>query len=983
MKFNFEKTKKGVIFLVNEIKYFFMSLFAQALSLFNNKDICKMHVESRKEDFTILNLVGEIDSRDLFFLRYVAEKIHRECANDITLTYINVKKSPEKEAMFDKLNLINMAWYTDLIIDLGHGKIGVSCFDDGKIDTPFQIIARRKNLIKNGAVATFAYIKKGQKSYVDHKLYVKKIAKTGYNCAVGIDKRVGLRRNMRALNFSDTSIFYAIGSIDGDDSKGNYKAFSIIRTGVDLKHGRIAQMSYYPSCFIDGGVYINDGMDSKLRVDIIHKLRRMMKGLKVCGEELYIKDIFKAISEEVPEKYAFMRNYTVNSVCSRSIEVAPGNVFFYRPQFRDKNDKKTENETKRLRLIFRVMMRKALFIFSYRKLPKFIPHIHVDDCNEAHISTIAYLRKKLDVKFIGITGSVGKTSTKDMVYEVFSQFYKTEKSIKNNNVQIRIGLNVQYVKKDTQFYIQEIGGGRPGGASRHSRMVLPEVAIVTNIGTAHLGNYDSQEDLMYNKLGIEEGLTQEGVLFLNGDDPLLWNAKTKHKVCYFAVNNKDSDYYAENVFEVGETTEFDIVHGEDRIHAKINVLGLHNVLNAVCSFAVGQHFGINEESIVKGLSCFKTSGIRQNLVNVYGNRLFIDCFNASVTSVETSLTTLAKIQVKPNNKRIAIIGDITGMGDKKDDINTNVASIITSCRDSYDKLVLYGENAAQIKTMLPEEISALAIEKRPVLESWIKSHVKHGDVILFKGSSKMKLDEIIDEIYGTNIADERYVEESLFSTINKKGVKYRAFESYVTAMRYMENKGQLSIGNTLNGKEIKKINTGCFRGNKYLQAVKLGKNILHIGSNSFADCNNISHIEHQGTIKFIGRQAFENCRNLQEFDIPKGIVVLGSSAFKNCSSLESIHIPSSCFMILKETFSGCVNLKNLTMEEGVEVIGPYAFKGCRDLTEVNIPSTVQVIKKDAFANCTNLSVVYVSEKTKVEKGAFKNCNKTKIVRVDN
>ena len=162
---------------------------------------------------------------------------------------------------------------------------------------------------------------------------------------------------------------------------------------------------------------------------------------------------------------------------------------------------------------------------------------------------------------------------RDRLYYVLKEGVRAGRNQRNSNVQVKIGINEQKIPSDTEIYVQEIGGGRPGGASRHSRMILPDAAIVTNIGTAHIGNYESQEDLKNNKLGIIDGMDRNGMLFLNADDPLLIEAKPDCAVTYFALSNRDSDYYADKIKENVGSTYFNIVSKSKTLPAKINVLG--------------------------------------------------------------------------------------------------------------------------------------------------------------------------------------------------------------------------------------------------------------------------------------------------------------------------------------------------------------------------------------------------------------------------
>ena len=989
---DFSKCGRAVRFAWNLLKYGISSAAAEFASLFLNEPTVEVRTETAKGDrFPTVALAGRLSLREKCREREFLADLSGRTGSDCTLLAVDLEENDVNRSLVRACGVLNLSWYDDVILDLGRVRIGVSVFDAQKSASAsfYRILKRRKRLQRSGAQITVAYVERGERrTYGEMKSHIKKIARCGYSCAAGLDEGVGLRRNMRTIGFSETSVFYSLGSLSDRGAKADgLKPAVIVKMALDADRRRIAQQGYFPA-YVSGekpGVCAGEtlALTSEEREKLYRFLQKKMKGLRRWEERLFLGEIFAALHREIPEKYAYMADYTVNHICSRTLELAPGNVFFFRQQFRDNNDKETMNETLRLKLALRAVMRRSLFIFSYRRLWPGVPHVVVGDAMEAHISAMAEYRKRLDTIFIGITGSVGKTSTKDMLYCALSEAFKTEKSSKNANVQIRIGANLQKVSYGTELFIQEIGGGRPGGASRHGRMIEPDAAVITNIGTAHLGNYKSQLDLMENKLGITDGLREGGMLFLNGDDPLLVSAETDCRTCYFAVYNKDADYYAENIRQRGNMTSFDVVCERGRFPVTLHVLGNYNVLNAVCCFAVGSYFGMREEDIARGISGFKTSGTRQNLVSVGGYRLFVDCFNASLDSVETSLSVLTKIGKAQGKKRNAVIGDITGMGQMTEEINRGVAKILDAYADRLDQLVLYGENACAVAAMMEKKPSEFYLLRRPEeLNAWLRSRVERGDVTLFKGGSKAKLDERIDDVFGTNFSDGKYVEESRFSLGRRGGVKYRLFSGYATVLRSESEKRSVQIKSRLAGRRVKKIGLDSFRDNRSLEELSVGRSVLHIGSRSFYNCRNLKRVSHRDSVLFIGRSAFENCEKLSAVRLPRKLSSLGVRAFRNCRSLEEVQVPSGCAEVAREAFAGCSSLRKAVLEPGIKRLSQRCFADCLSLEEVRLPDTVGRIENQAFRNCKNLKRICISADAEISRDAFVGCGRVEIVRTE-
>ena len=640
----------------------------------------------------------------------------------------------------------------------------------------------------------------------------------------------------------------------------------------------------------------------------LNYVERHMAPMRDIRNQMTIGDICDVLEVQLPEKYKDYTNISVNKICARSFEVAIGDVLFFREPFDDPNDGEPKPLEARMRIVEKSLDRGARFVFSFADLGDDIPHMKLDNCREAHIKICAHLRQFYEVQTIGITGSVGKTSTKDMLYNVFAQKYRTYRNLRNSNTQVNIGMHVQSFTSDYEIFIQEIGGGRPGGASRHSRMILPEAVVVTNIGQAHIGNFGSQEKLMESKLGIIDGLTENGVLYLNGDDPLLSKAKVDAKTVYFAVNNHDADYYADNIVESDGVTDFEIVHGDHRVPARINVLGEYNVLNAVCCYAIGQQFDLTDKEITDGLLEFETSGTRQNLVSVGGYNLFIDCFNASPSSMESSLAVLDAIET--DHKKIAVLGYVTGMGELAEEMHEEIGKIVTGHHP--DVLVCYGEEAKPIYDMaVAAGMNAISITKAKALNNYLREEVQPGDVILFKGSSKTFLSERIDEVYGTMMSDQRYIDSHKYRLVKFRKLDYFVYEHYASAMNCRQRDAAISakVARKVMGVPVYSLNEGLFANYEELIDVNIPDTVRHIGDGCFSGCGAITSIDLSKGVKYIGEKAFAGCTSLKEIRLGDSLIHIADNAFEDCSALGDLYIPESVKEIGEKIFLGCENIR--------------------------------------------------------------------------
>lgn len=740
--------------------------------------------------------------------------------------------------------------------------------------------------------------------------------------------------NIQRMDRRYTNCIVSMGTLFGANEEAPGAAMAVRHKLVPMnEEGRyITNRGYIP---LFNTVNDEGKVESVIRIDYHNGEHRrneaMMNALEYIEDEsgklrdirniLTIKDICDILEVQLPEQYAFLGNASVGKICARSFEVNSGDVFFFREPFQDPNDGEPKPLELRMRMVEKALNRGARFVFSYVDLDESIPHVKIEGTREAHIKVCAHLRQMYEVRTIGITGSVGKTSTKDMLYNVLNEKYATYRNLRNSNTQVNIGMHIQEFRGGYEFFIQEIGGGRPGGASRHARMILPEATIITNIGHAHIGNYGTQEAIMESKLGIIEGMDEKGTLFLNGDDPLLWTAKVNADTVFYGVENKESDYYADDIYEDNGKTYFTIVHGEERVPAMLNVLGHYNVLNAVCCFAIGKKFGLKNDEIVSGISKFETSGVRQNLISVAGYNLFVDCFNASPASMDSSLSVLDKIET--DCKKIAVLGDVTGAAELSREIHEEIGDIVK--QHQMDILVCYGEEQKIVYDIAKAAgYNAYHFTQPNDLEKFIKSNAKPGDVILFKGSSKMLLAERIDSMFGSMLADQRYIDGVKFKKASYNKVTYNLYPEYATVVNCVDVNGKIKVAKSIRGREVYNLGEGAFSDKENITNVVLPKQIRHIGAGCFHGCGMIKNLNLPTSLKFIDDRAFAECNVLEKLILPEGVLHLGDEVFDGCTELTEVYLPATITEMGADVFANCDNLIVSCKK------GSYAERYCED-----------------------------------------------------
>lgn len=370
--------------------------------------------------------------------------------------------------------------------------------------------------------------------------------------------------------------------------------------------------------------------------------------------------------------------------------------------------------------------------------------IKVDNSLKAIQDLATYRREQFNIPVVAVTGSVGKTSTKDIIASVLSEKYKVLKTEGNQNNDIGLPFTILKLKDHTAAVI-EMGMNHFGEISLLTKIVKPTIGVITNIGTSHIGNLGSRENIMKAKLEILEGMDENGTLVINNDNDLLSTLENlKCTIIRFGIDSENSDYKAESINLEESGSDFYVNRNKENIYIEVPVGGKHFVYNGLCATAVGLKLGLSVEQIKNGISNFCLTAKRMEIKKIKNNVTIInDTYNASYDSMKAVLEYIASISA---DRRIAVLGDMLELGEYSKDLHEKVGEEVA--KNKIDILVTVGENAKFIANKAKEQgVESIYIcnscdEATEVLNKIIKAN----DTIVFKASNAMKLGDIITGI---------------------------------------------------------------------------------------------------------------------------------------------------------------------------------------------------------------------------------------------
>ncbi len=345
-----------------------------------------------------------------------------------------------------------------------------------------------------------------------------------------------------------------------------------------------------------------------------------------------------------------------------------------------------------------------------------------------------YYRCTFSIPFIGITGSVGKTSTKEMISSVLSQKFSVHKTKGNFNNELGVPLTLFELEEHHEIAVIEMGISDFSEMSRLSKMVCPDISVITNIGCCHLENLIDRDGVLKAKTEMLQYLREDGEMFFCGDDDKLYTVKEhkNKKVTYYGFNEYN-DYKAQILSADTQTGMHSKLYLKNGVlEVVVPALGEHMVSNALCAAAIGEHFGMTIDEIKQGIMSYKTVGARSNIIRKESITIIDDCYNANPTSVRASVSTLKQF----DGRRVALIGDMKELGVDENALHYDTGKFIKDagidmviavgplCKhlfDGADQKGYYYKTVEECKDALP-------------------SIIKEGDTVLVKASHSMGFD---------------------------------------------------------------------------------------------------------------------------------------------------------------------------------------------------------------------------------------------------
>ena len=432
------------------------------------------------------------------------------------------------------------------------------------------------------------------------------------------------------------------------------------------------------------------------------------------------------IAPELEERPFFGANFD-----SRLIR--PGELFAALPGARDGHD-----------FAASALERGAAAVLASRPVDG--PAIYVEDTSRALRDIARGYRESLPCRCVGITGSVGKTTTKEMIAAVLRTALRTQWTEKNYNNEIGLPVSVLRLKPDCEAAVLEMGMNHFGELSVLTRIAQPDLAVITNIGTMHIEHLGSREGILQAKLEIFRGVPKNGVGVFNGDEPLLWNVRADggHKKYYFGIENHACDVLATDIQELEDGMRFVVSGFGHRFELFVPVLGRHTVYNALAAVTAALLLKIPPETIQAQISGFQNTGMRQKIYERDGFTIIEDCYNAGPESTEAALDILAGFRARAKGRCIAVLGDMLELGNRSAAEHYRIGRIAAA---KVDMLYTYGTNSERmVSGAITGGMKQKFVEHFDTHEDlahMLKMRARPGDVILFKGSRGMRMEKAL------------------------------------------------------------------------------------------------------------------------------------------------------------------------------------------------------------------------------------------------
>jgi len=366
--------------------------------------------------------------------------------------------------------------------------------------------------------------------------------------------------------------------------------------------------------------------------------------------------------------------------------------------------------------------------------------IKVTDTTQALLDFAGYYKSLFNIPVVAITGSCGKTTTKDIIASVLSQKFNTLKTRGNYNNQTGLPQNIFNLNSSHQMAVLEMGMSNFGEIYNMAKRVKPDIAVITNIGYSHIEYLKSRENILKAKTEILSFFNEKNIAVINGDDDYLKNISSDNYKIY-KVGVHAGDIKVEGIRQIKSGIEFNV--GDEKYCFPL--IGIHNVYNCLYAITIAKIYGLSHSQIQAGFDAFKPSANRMDIKEHNGYTIINDAYNSNPAAAKAALDVLKNIDKQ--GRKIAVLADMLELGQFSKSLHEEIGKYAANCE--IDMLITIGKEAQYIFTSAKEAGVANAeyFTDNKSASNYIQSIIRPGDIILFKGSRGMRLEQIINNIY--------------------------------------------------------------------------------------------------------------------------------------------------------------------------------------------------------------------------------------------
>lgn len=672
-------------------------------------------------------------------------------------------------------------WERCILVNINGIKVAIMAYATGynHMDDNFTDLGRRKLLNmyygpkikadiqtarKRGAEFVIVYMHWG----IEHSTkiseyqgkWAQRLANFGADYIVGSHPHCLQRYEvLTAEDGRQVPVVFSMGNFVTNETMNISKRTGVLQLVLAREDGKVRlQNEYFVPCFVFTKVEdsrfavaptdtaLNRGVSNPVLDNARKYAEEVMRGLPaMTSASIRISELCKVLGVKMP---AGVKNRGLSRMCSQLESVTSGCAYFTLGGF-DRND------------VLRAHRRGAAAVVSTEAVDG-VPCIVVPDVTEAFWRASAHIKSRFGARTVAITGTSGKTATKELLEQVMRERYLTLSSAGSAEPDLHF---IDRLRPYHECYLQEVRTDRPEFAAVVSRSIMPDYAVITNIHETQMEEEESDEAYIKHFTDITAGLKEGGVLFVNGDDQRLMNgirnmADRHFRVVTFGLLAAELDYRGQNIRQDGKAILFDIVYGDRRESLYIPSPMHLNMYNAMAAFAVARELGIPEAQIFKaiashaGKSRLKTALSAQNYFEYKGLHMMLDWHNATPMSTWSAVEVLSNIAVEPGGRRIAVLGDLDINEENAEAVHRNVGKQVAE--SSIDYLYCCGDHARFIREEAVrlgfDEQKALFCGTNRELELALSKQLRPGDTLLIKGGRRSKLGSSIRKLFGITVS---------------------------------------------------------------------------------------------------------------------------------------------------------------------------------------------------------------------------------------